>query len=70
MELDGVKSAMETAEGVIAASALKIGNQLVGFYHPEVPTPLVKEATSKVLPYYAVPSTFHALAEFPLTSNG
>lgn len=61
---------METAEGVVAASALKIGNQLVGFYHPKVSPSLVKEATSKVLPYYAVPSSFHALDEFPLTSNG
>jgi hypothetical protein len=70
VELDGVKSAMETAAGVVVASALKIGDQLVGFYTPPIPLSAVKEATAKMLPYYAVPNKFYALEGFPLTCNG
>lgn len=68
--MDGVKSAMETAPGIIAASALKIGTQLVGFYTPAIPALEVKAAAEKVLPYYAIPTRFYALEHFPLTSNG
>ncbi|THU87036.1 nonribosomal peptide synthetase 12 [Dendrothele bispora CBS 962.96] len=71
VELDGVASAMETCPQVRAAVALLIDDTLWGFVTPE--NALVEDviaATSKVQPYYAVPSRVLSLDKFPETSNG
>ncbi|KAI5117922.1 hypothetical protein M0805_002001 [Coniferiporia weirii] len=71
VELDGVSAAMETYPSVKAATALLINDTLWGFLTPEkVNIEEVKEAAAKIQPYYAVPTCFLSLSEFPLTSNG
>jgi len=71
VELDGVAAAMESCTAVKVACALLIGKELWGFYTPStVPPTDVKAATAKEQPYYAVPSKYIALPEFPHTSNG
>ncbi|KAL5524650.1 hypothetical protein ACEPAF_9790 [Sanghuangporus sanghuang] len=71
VELDGVAVAMETCAGVKASTALLIDGELWGFVTPEkVDIEEVRVATHKIQPYYAVPTKFYRLSEFPLTSNG
>ncbi|PPQ69605.1 hypothetical protein CVT24_001361 [Panaeolus cyanescens] len=71
VELDGVASAMETHPAVQAAVALLIDGELWGFYTPSnVSSEDVKAAAAKVQPYYAVPTRYLQLDDFPHTSNG
>ncbi|KAG8875677.1 hypothetical protein FRB97_004812 [Tulasnella sp. 331] len=71
VELDGVSAAIETAEGVAAASALLIKKELVGFVTPDnIDIELVKVAVARIQPYYANPSRYITMAEFPKTANG
>ncbi|KAF9011777.1 hypothetical protein BDQ17DRAFT_1396862 [Cyathus striatus] len=71
VELDGVSAAMRTYEPVRGAVALLIGSELWGFVTPlDVDLTLLRNAVAKVQPYYAVPTQFRALDEFPVTSNG
>ncbi|KAH6906423.1 nonribosomal peptide synthetase 12 [Coprinopsis sp. MPI-PUGE-AT-0042] len=71
VELDGVATAMETCAGVQAATALLIDGDLWGFVTPAYINPEnVKAAASKVQPYYAVPSKYLTMNEFPETANG
>jgi amino acid adenylation domain-containing protein len=71
VELDGVAVAMRTHEPVQNAVALLVGTELWGFVSPmSVDLELVRNATSKVQPYYAVPSQYLAIDEFPTTRNG
>lgn len=71
VELDGVAAAMETCCGVKTAAVLLIKDELWGFISSEkVEVDDVRAATAKVQPYYAVPTHFHVLHDFPLTSNG
>ncbi|KAH8114567.1 nonribosomal peptide synthetase 12 [Phellopilus nigrolimitatus] len=70
VELDGVAAAMEACTRVRAAVALLIGDEIWGFFTPEVDIENVKVATAKIQPYYAVPNQFYPLAEFPQTTNG
>ncbi|KZV88846.1 nonribosomal peptide synthetase 12 [Exidia glandulosa HHB12029] len=71
VELDGVSAAMETCSGVAVATALLIGTELWGFYAPAIVSSKdVESATSRVQPYYAVPTKFMPLETFPHTSNG
>ncbi|EJC98159.1 nonribosomal peptide synthetase 12 [Fomitiporia mediterranea MF3/22] len=71
VELDGVAAAMETCADVKAATVLLVGGELWGFITPDkVDIEAVRAATAKIQPYYAVPSQFYCLSDFPLTSNG
>ncbi|PAV16912.1 nonribosomal peptide synthetase 12 [Pyrrhoderma noxium] len=71
VELDGVAAAMETCHGVKSATVLLIQDELWGFISSEkVEIDDVRSTTAKIQPYYAVPTHFHVLSEFPLTSNG
>ncbi|KAF8589378.1 acetyl-CoA synthetase-like protein [Ramaria rubella] len=71
VELDGVASAMRTHTPVREAVALLIGVELWGFVTPaSVDLPCVRAATARMQPYYAVPSQYLALSEFPMTRNG
>jgi len=71
VELDGVAAAMLTYEPVQSASAMVIGTELWGFVTPStVDLSLVRNATAKVQPYYAVPRQYLAMDDFPITRNG
>lgn len=71
VELDGVASAMRTHEPVREAVALLVGTELWGFVTPgTVDLACVREAAAKIQPYYAVPSQYLAMQEFPMTQNG
>jgi len=71
VELDGVSAAMRTHEPVQNAVALLFGSELWGFVTPStVNLALVRSATAQSQPYYAVPSQYVALDQFPMTRNG
>lgn len=71
VELDGVAAAMRTYEPVRNAVALLVGTELWGFITPStVDLSLVRAATAIVQPYYAVPSQYLAIDDFPTTRNG
>ncbi|KAF5387183.1 hypothetical protein D9615_001581 [Tricholomella constricta] len=71
VELDGVAAAMETTPGVKLAAAVLIEGELWGFFTPpSVEIHAVKASTSRVQPYYAVPSKYIPLTKFPVTVNG
>ncbi|KLO16789.1 nonribosomal peptide synthetase 12 [Schizopora paradoxa] len=71
VELDGVTTAMETTPGVKVACALLIDGTLWGCYAPEkVHADSIRASTALIQPYYAVPTRFFPLPEFPSTSNG
>jgi amino acid adenylation domain-containing protein len=71
VELDGVAAAMRTHNPVQNAVALLVGTDLWGFITPaNVDLSYVLSATAKVQPYYAVPSQYLAVNDFPTTKNG
>jgi len=71
VELDGVAAAMRTYGPVQNAVAMAVGTELWGFITPStVDLKLVRDATANVQPYYAVPSQYLAMDDFPLTRNG
>ncbi|KAJ3932928.1 MAG: putative nonribosomal peptide synthetase [Lentinula lateritia] len=71
VELDGVSAAMQTCEGVFKTAALLVDSELWGFVTPSTVDPeSVREAVSRVQPYYAVPTHFIGLDDFPATRNG
>ncbi|KAK7056680.1 hypothetical protein VNI00_002397 [Paramarasmius palmivorus] len=71
VELDGVGTAMRRHKEVTNALALLIDTQLVGFVTPStVDTELVRAAAAEIQPYYAVPTRFIAIDDFPMTKNG
>ncbi|KAF8831530.1 hypothetical protein HHX47_DHR1000721 [Lentinula edodes] len=71
VELDGVSAAMQTCEGVFKTAALLVDSELWGFVTPSTVDPeSVREAVSRVQPYYAVPTHYIALEDFPATRNG
>ncbi|KAL0961153.1 hypothetical protein HGRIS_006125 [Hohenbuehelia grisea] len=70
VELDGVAAAMATCSGIDAATALLIDGQLWGFFSPsKVELEDVRAAAAKIQPYYAVPTQFIKLDNFPQTPN-
>ncbi|KAI0355003.1 nonribosomal peptide synthetase 12 [Trametes cingulata] len=71
VELDGVSAAMQTCASVKNATALLIESELWGFVTPvTVKVEAVKAAASLVQPYYAVPTQYITMDDFPYTSNG
>ncbi|KAH9922827.1 nonribosomal peptide synthetase 12 [Epithele typhae] len=71
VELDGVSAAMQTCKSVKHATALLVGSELWGFVTPcTVKTEAVSAAASIIQPYYAVPTNYLAMDDFPYTSNG
>ncbi|EMD40260.1 secondary metabolism protein [Gelatoporia subvermispora B] len=71
VELDGVAAAMQTCPEVHYAAALLIDTELWGFLTPEtVNIEAARAATAAVQPYYAVPTRYLTMMDFPYTSNG
>lgn len=56
---------------MVGAAALLVGQELVGFFIPkDVEVEAVRAAVAKIQPYYANPTRYMPLLEFPKTSNG
>ncbi|PBK91593.1 AMP-binding protein [Armillaria gallica] len=71
VELDGVSAAMQSCPEVTGACALLVGDDLVGFYTPsEVAMDGVRDAVTRILPWYSVPTKFISIPSLPLTKNG
>jgi len=71
VELDGVSAAMQSCQDVHRATVLLIDSELWGFVTPSsVDTTIVREVVAKIQPYYAVPTHFLSLDNFPSTRNG
>ncbi|KAG6832066.1 hypothetical protein H0H92_005488 [Tricholoma furcatifolium] len=71
IELDGVAAAMGTTPGIKLAAAILLEDNLWGFFvPPSVEIDDVKASTSRVQPYYGVPTKYIPLTEFPMTKNG
>ncbi|KAG7088573.1 hypothetical protein E1B28_012552 [Marasmius oreades] len=72
VELDGVGTAMRRHPPVTNALALLLPpGDLWGFVTPStVSIPAVEAATKEIQPYYAVPTKWLALDDFPMTKNG
>ncbi|KAK1230650.1 hypothetical protein PQX77_006233 [Marasmius sp. AFHP31] len=71
VELDGVTTAMRRYEAVHNAVALLIDSELWGFVTPStVDVGEVKRSAAEIQPYYAVPTHYLALDDFPMTRNG
>ncbi|KAJ7204821.1 putative nonribosomal peptide synthetase [Mycena pura] len=71
VELDSVAAAMRTYGPVQSVVALLVGTELWGFVSPStVDLSQVREATAAIQPYYAVPTQYLAIDEFPMTKNG
>ncbi|KAK0485905.1 amino acid adenylation domain-containing protein [Armillaria novae-zelandiae] len=71
VELDGVSAAMQSCPEVTGACALLVGDDLVGFYTPsKVTMDGVRDAVTRILPWYSVPTKFISIPSLPLTKNG
>lgn len=72
VELDGVSACMESCPAVEKACALKIGNDLWGFYSlaGEVDEGTLKAHLTTRLNHYARPSKFVHVSSMPLTPGG
>ena len=59
---------LQTCKGVKVATALLIEGELWGFHTPgHANDQEIKAAATKIQPYYAVPTQYYALPEFPHT---
>jgi len=72
VELDGVSRAIEAHAAVTKACALKIGDELWGFYssHTSVDEAELQQIVGANQPFYAVPTLWCHVATIPLTPNG
>ncbi|KAJ7587442.1 hypothetical protein C8J56DRAFT_890368 [Mycena floridula] len=71
VELDGVSEAMKAHPDVTTAVTLLVNGELCGFLCPgEVDLAAVRAQVQKTQPYYAVPTRYIALDEWPTTANG
>ncbi|KAL4918930.1 hypothetical protein BDW62DRAFT_217374 [Aspergillus aurantiobrunneus] len=71
VELDGVSAYLASCPGVQRATALIVNGALTGFIAPKVCSiEVLKKDLKSKLPYYAIPSQWHILDDFPLTPNG
>ncbi|KAL3454585.1 hypothetical protein BJX65DRAFT_315732 [Aspergillus insuetus] len=71
VELDGVSACLAACPGVEQAKALMVRGELIGVLTPNVCSiNQVQEHLKLKLPYYASPTKWHTLDEFPLTPNG
>ncbi|KAK0461162.1 AMP-binding protein [Desarmillaria tabescens] len=71
VELDGVSAAMQSCPGVTGACALLVEDELVGFYTPsELAMDGVRDAVTRILPWYSVPTKFISIPSLPLTKSG
>jgi hypothetical protein len=60
---------MRTAPRVTGAIAVLVGQELWGFVTPSGANyEQIREATAKVQPYYAVPTKYLSLDDFPTTA--
>ncbi|KAL4945831.1 hypothetical protein BDV06DRAFT_229725 [Aspergillus oleicola] len=71
VELDGVSACLASCADVQQATALIVSGELTGILTPKrCSIELLKEDLKNKLPYYAIPSKWHTLDDFPLTPNG
>ncbi|KAL4994732.1 hypothetical protein BDV10DRAFT_203570 [Aspergillus recurvatus] len=71
VELDGVGACLASSPNVHQATALVVNGELTGFLTPRhCSIEALQERLKTKLPYYAVPSKWQTLDEFPLTPNG
>lgn len=71
VELDGVMAAMQTSPEVDLAVCLLVETELWAFITPSsASSELVRADTSRIQPYYAVPTRYLPLDDLPQTSNG
>jgi hypothetical protein len=72
VELDGVSKSMERHPSIAKACALKIGEQLCGFYSApaKLENHLLEALVGSDQPYYAIPTIWVHLATIRLTANG
>ncbi|KAL2830519.1 hypothetical protein BDW59DRAFT_170092 [Aspergillus cavernicola] len=71
VELDGVSACLASCPEVQQATALIVGGELTGFVTPKLGSiERLMEDLKVKLPYYAMPSKWHTLDDFPLTPNG
>ncbi|KAL6235699.1 hypothetical protein BDW75DRAFT_250667 [Aspergillus navahoensis] len=71
VELDGVGACLASSPNVQQATALIVNGELTGFLTPRYCSIVVLQERLKTkLPYYAIPSQWQTLDEFPLTPNG
>ncbi|KAL4753427.1 hypothetical protein BDW72DRAFT_210291 [Aspergillus terricola var. indicus] len=71
VELDGVSACLASSPNVHQATALLVNGALTGFLTPRnCPTQALQESLKVKLPYYAIPSRWQTMDEFPLTPNG
>ncbi|KAM4055858.1 AMP-binding enzyme [Hirsutella rhossiliensis] len=71
VELDGIASSLASAPGVSRATTLLIDGDLYGFVVPQQQNvEAVLQHTSKLQPYYAIPTAVFPMDEFPTTANG
>ncbi|KAI1496774.1 surfactin synthetase subunit 3 [Biscogniauxia marginata] len=72
VELDGVSAAIEGVPSVTKACALKVGDNLWGFYSAphQLNSDDIRNVVGQKMPYYGVPTRWLFLSEVPLTANG
>ncbi|KAL4790844.1 hypothetical protein BDV19DRAFT_382025 [Aspergillus venezuelensis] len=71
VELDGVSACLASCADVQQATALIVNGELTGILTPkQCSIEVLRNDLKSRLPYYAIPSKWHTLDEFPLTPNG
>lgn len=69
VELDGTSAAMQTTPGITGAIAILVNQEIWGFVTPSVANyEEIRAVTAKVLPYYAVPTKYYSMDDFPTTA--
>ncbi|KAL4743012.1 hypothetical protein BDV11DRAFT_216202 [Aspergillus similis] len=71
LELDGVSACLASSPNVHQATAVLVNGELTGFLTPRnCAIQTLQESFKAKLPYYAIPSRWQTMDEFPLTPNG
>ncbi|CBF82492.1 hypothetical protein AN9129.2 [Aspergillus nidulans FGSC A4] len=71
VELDGVSACLASSPNVHQATALLVNGELTGFLTPRnCAIQALHQSLKAKLPYYAIPTRWQTMDEFPLTPNG
>ncbi|KAL4762308.1 putative NRPS-like enzyme [Aspergillus foveolatus] len=71
VELDGVSACLASSPDVHQATAFLVNGELTGFLTPRnCAIQALQESLKAKLPYYAIPTRWQTMDEFPLTPNG